>query len=122
MAKKRTKKFTVKRKTTTLELTGDYEGGEVEVVANTPMSMLFQIMGMDSAGLQEQEKLIRQFGDDILISWNFTNEAGDDLPADGDGVVTLDTDVFNAIVNAWTDSLGGGKNLDSQQKQPETSV
>lgn len=116
------KKFTVKRKTTTLELTGDYEGGEVEVVANTPMSMLFQIMGMDSAGLQEQEKLIRQFGDDILISWNFTNEAGDDLPADGGGVVTLDTDVFNAIVNAWTDSLGGGKNLDSQQKQPETSV
>lgn len=122
MMAKRTKKFAIKRKTKTLELKGDLEGGEVVVAANTPMSMLFQIMGIDSAGALEQERLIRQFGDDILISWNFTNEAGDDLPADGDGVVSLDTDVFNAIVSAWTDSLGGDKNLDSQQKQPETLV
>lgn len=119
---KRTKKFTVKRKTTTLELTGDYEGGEVVVVANTPMSVLFQIMSMDGAGLYEQEKLIRQFGDDVLVSWNFTNETGDDLPPTGDGVVALDADVFNAIVSKWTETLGGDKNLDSQPSEQEASV
>jgi len=119
---KRKKKFKVKRKTTTLELTGDYEGGEVVVVANTPMSVLFQIMSMDGAGLYEQEKMIRQFGDDVLVSWNFTNEAGDDLPPTADGVVALDTDVFNAIVSAWTDSLGGDKNLDLQPSEQEASV
>jgi len=119
---KRTKKFTVKRKTTTLELTGDYEGGEVVVVANTPMSVLFQIMDMDNAGLKDQEKLIRQFGDDVLVSWNFTNEAGDDLPPTGDGVVALDADVFNAIVSKWTETLGGDKNLDSQPSEQEASV
>ena len=87
MMAKRTKKFAIKRKTKTLKLKGDLEGGEVVVAANTPMSMLFQIMGVDTAGTKEQEKLIRQFGEDVLVSWNFTNEEGEDLPATGDGVV-----------------------------------
>jgi hypothetical protein len=122
MMAKRTKKFAIKRKTKTLKLKGDLEGGEVVVAANTPMSMLFQIMGVDTAGTKEQEKLIRQFGEDVLVSWNFTNEEGEDLPATGDGVVSLDNETFTGIVDVWIESLGGDKNLDSQPSEQETSV
>lgn len=116
------KKWTVKRKTTTLKLEGEYEGGEVVVSANAPMSVLFDIMAMDDANLKEQESLIRKFGDEVLVSWNFAGEDGKDIPATGDGVVSLDTELFNVIVNAWTDSLGGDRNLEQQPSEQETSV
>jgi hypothetical protein len=115
MMAKRTKKFAIKRKTKTLKLKGDLEAGAVVVAA-------FQIMGVDTAGTKEQEKLIRQFGEDVLVSWNFTNEEGEDLPATGDGVVSLDNETFTGIVDVWIESLGGDKNLDSQPSEQETSV
>jgi len=121
MAKKR-KKFIVKRETQTLELTGDYEGGEVVVVANTPMSFLFQILNMDNAGMKEQEELVRRFGDDLVVSWNFQDENENDIPANGDGTVSLSSEIFNAIVTAWTEAISGGENLESQPSEADTSV
>jgi hypothetical protein len=116
------KKFTVKRKTQTLELTGDYEGGEVVVVASAPMSFLFQISGMDESGMKEQEALVRRFGDDLIVSWNLVDEDGNDIPANGDGAASLPSDIFNAIVTAWTQAIAGDSNLESQPSEQKASV
>jgi hypothetical protein len=118
----KTKKFKLKRKTQKLELTGDYEGGEVVVVSSAPMSFLFQLVNMDGVGVKEQEELVRRFGNEIVVSWNFVDENDEDVPANGDGAVGLTSDLFSAIVSAWTESVGGDKNLDSQPSEPDTSV
>lgn len=120
MAKK--KKFRLVRKTQTLELTGDYEGGEVEINASAPMSFLFNLLKMGSESLAEQETVIRDFGDNVVLGWNFADADGNDIPADGDGMVALDSDAFNAIVTAWTERLSGGKNLEQPPSEPDTSV
>ena len=56
------------------------------------------------------------------MSWNLADEEGNDIPADADGVLTLDSEVFNAVIDAWKDYLVGGKNLDSAQPEQPASV
>jgi hypothetical protein len=118
----KTKKFKLVRKTQTLELTGDFEGGEIEVVSSTPISFAVKILGMDENTAGEQEALIREFGDHVLISWNFVNENDEDIPANGDGMVSIDADTFNALMQAWTQRNVTGENLDEPSTEADTSV
>ena len=125
MAKK--KKFTLKRKTYTLPLSGDLEGAEVEYSKRVPVEFLLQMEGLTTATVgdlstEDQRDIVRSFGDIVLVSWNLADEEGNDIPADADGVLSLDSEVFNAVVDAWKDHLIGGKNLDSAQPEQPASV
>lgn len=117
------KKFRLKRKTVTLEMHGDYEGGVIEVVSSTPISFALKILSMDTASADEQEALIREFGDRVLISWNFVDdETGDDIPATGEGVLSLDSETFNAVMEVWTGRVTVDSNLEQPPDGPDTSV
>lgn len=118
----KSKKFKLVRKTQTIELTGDYEGGVMTVVTSTPISFAVKILAMDEASAADQEALIREFGDDVLVSWNFTDEDGVDIPASGDGMVSIDAEAFNALMEAWTKRNVTAENLEQQPSEPDTSV
>ena len=122
MAAKKRKKFRLVRKTVTLELTGDYEGGEVEVSKSTPISFTIRILDIDTASGAEQEALIREFGDKVLVSWNFEDADGKDIPATGDGMILLDDDIYFEVMRAWTAQLRGSRNLEQPPSEPDTSV
>ena len=122
MASKKRKKFRLVRKTVTLDLTGDYEGGVVEVVTSVPISFTVKILDFDAASGAEQEALVREFGDKVLVSWNFEDEDGVDIPATGDGLVALDDKTFVAVMDAWGGTIEGGRNLEQPPDEPDTSV
>ena len=66
MAKK--KKFTLKRKTYTIPLTGDLEGAEVEYSKRVPVEFLLQMEGLTTATVgnlstDDQRDIVRSFGD-----------------------------------------------------------
>ena len=121
------KKFTIKRKTYKIPLTGDLEGAEVEYSKRVPVEFLLQMEGLTSATVgdlspDDQRDIVRSFGDIVLVSWNLADEEGNDIPADADGVLSLDSEVFNAVIDAWKDHLVGDKNLDSAQPEQPASV
>ena len=122
MATKKRKKFRLIRKTVTLELTGDYDGGEVEIVKSTPIAFTIRILDVDTTSGAEQEALIREFGDKDLVSWNFEDADGVDIPATGDGMISLDDDIYFEVMRAWTAQLRGGRNLEQPPSEPDTSV
>ena len=122
MTAKKRKKFRLVRKTVTLELTGDYEGGEVEIVKSTPIAFTIRILDVDTTSGAEQEALIREFGDKVLVSWNFEDADGVDIPATGDGMISLDDDIYVEVMRAWTAQLRGSRNLEQPPSEPGTSV
>ena len=116
------KKFKVPRKTRTVELEGDLEGGVVEI-GDAPMSFMLKLSNREEMNTaQEEEAMVRQFGDDVLVSWNLVGEDEEDIPANGEGAISLPSSIFNAVFLAWLTSLGGDKNLEQQQPEADTSV
>ena len=119
-------KLKLKRRTTTLKLSGDFEGGRVKVKKNCPIALILRILDMDSTSGKEQESLIREFGEKVLVSWNLQEEIKEDvfvdIPADGDGVFSLDDDVYFEVMRAWGDRFKGSRNLEQPPSEPDTSV
>ena len=92
-----------------------------------PVEFLLQMEGLTTATVgdlstDDQRDIVRSFGDIVLVSWNLADEKGNDIPADADGVLSLDSEVFNAVIDAWKDYLVGDKNLDSAQPEQPASV
>ncbi len=116
------KKFKVPRKARTIELDGDLEGGVVEI-GDAPMSFMLKLSSREEMKTaDEEEAMVRQFGDQVLISWNLVDEDEQDIPANGEGAISLPSSIFNAVFLAWLSSLGGDENLEKQQPEANTSV
>ena len=66
---------------------------------------------LDLQSLSTDEKTIiesyKKFGDEILLSWNFTNSEGAVLPATGQGMLDLPPAVAIGILGAWTKEASG---------------
>ena len=124
MAKKNTKRFRLKRRTETLELTGEYEGGEIVVAVDAPISFVFR-MGDISGGmpLSDQLDLVREFGDTVIQSWNLEDADGVEIPADAEGAISLPFPVALAIIETWSKYvMGTDRNLAEPSSEPDTSV
>ena len=120
MAKKKSK-LILKKKTTTIPLAGTLEGGHAKVRDNIPMQMVIDIQSIEDMTRAEQHAVIMKFGDDVLLEWNLATEEGD-IPATGEGLLSLGVGEYLAFFRAWGDSINGDKNLDLQQRPPEASV
>lgn len=94
-----------KRRTVTLEFTdeqGEFAGLEVEA-ASLPLGEFFKLSKAVSKGdvtEREMEMLLGTFARS-LVSWNVVEEDGTPVPANYDGIMTMDLDFVLKLVDTW---------------------
>jgi len=99
-------KWVVPQRELTIDLTGDFAGAQLvcklDVTIQTFLDL--QQLSVDENTIIESYK---RFGDEILLSWNFTKEDGSALPATGEGMLGLPPAVAIGILSAWTKEASG---------------
>lgn len=67
-------------------------------------------------------ELITEFSS-VLLSWNMTEEDGTEVPADFDGLMSIDIDDVMRIINAWqVASSGVAAPLEIESRSGESSL
>ena len=120
MAKR--KKFKVKQQTREIDLTGTLEGGWAKLNLNMPMRLMLNIENLDELSKQEQRDTIVEFGDSVLVEWNLVGTDGNDIPPNGEGLLSLGSADYLSFFRSWAVKVNGGENLEQQSSEPDTSV
>ena len=107
MALRKHEGFRVSKRTKIVEFEPDSEwhGIEAEVRISVPFKTLIWMQGITTEG--DQAKIIdtyKMFADDFLIEWNIQDEDGEPYPATADGIMLVDSDLVNAIVEKWVEA------------------
>lgn len=84
----------------------EYDGAEVTVSLSASVG-LYMEMSKGARGTDELNALFHRFGDELLVEWNITDRHGNLRPADGQGMVDVDTDFAQAILSTWLDTKAG---------------
>lgn len=97
-------------RTKRVELTGDYAGWHATVRTNAPVGLFLNITQLNDRdeganGLTVLAGLIAILPS-LVIAWNFVDEDGLPLPCTRAGMERLPTDLFMALVNAFTETTG----------------
>ena len=92
----------IKAKTKTVQLDGEFSGGEVTVRSNAPMSV---ILRLDKLKGGEDFDALLDLIPEIVTAWNFTDEAGAPVPVSPDGIRALPVDLFQAVMAAFNESI-----------------
>jgi hypothetical protein len=103
--------FALQRSKMTLEFEKDHDlhGLEVECNLDIPLSVFLEFQ--DNIGQAEEEgsKALRRafeiFANDVLVSWNFTNDSGKTIPANRDGFFELSPRIASSIMTNWSSSV-----------------
>jgi hypothetical protein len=100
--------FRVSKRTKIVEFEPDSEwhGIEVEVRISVPFKTLIWMQGVTTGG--DQSAIIdtyKMFAEDFLIEWNIQDEDGVPYPATADGIMLVDSDLVNAIVEKWVEAV-----------------
>lgn len=84
-----------------------YEGLEVQA-KSLPLRDFLALQGQDEgeAGL----KVIDKFGD-ALVSWNLEDEEGNLIPANADGLGSLEFSFVKILLDAWMEAVASVPNL-----------
>jgi hypothetical protein len=99
-------KWIVPQRELTIDLTGDFAGAQVVCKLDVSIQTFLDLQQMSTS----EESIIKsynKFGEEILLSWNFTNSDGTDLPATGEGMLELPPAVAIGILGAWTREASG---------------
>ena len=85
----------------------EYAGFEARVLlAPVPLGLQLSFQRRITSGdPQEIEDTIREFGDVLLSSWNVVDGIGVPVPADGDGLLTQDLGLAQALIGGWSEAL-----------------
>lgn len=84
----------------------DYAGAEVvcRSVSLGAFMEYLNVLGLDTVA--EVESLLRRFGDEVLVSWNWEID-GKPLPADGTGFLAIPPEASRQIMSAWQLAVRG---------------
>ena len=96
-----TKGFRLQKRTARLVFSGDYEGAEVVVRLDVPVSVFLDIQDMVSN--EEQLRVFELFGKKVLEEWNVENDEGDSVPATADGMKDIPLEFANQIIQQWVE-------------------
>lgn len=84
-----------------VDLDGEFAGWWVQVRTNTPImeyARLLEFEGAEGAALvRAMGEVIAHLFPQLIVSWNWVDEFGADLPCDAAGFATLSVEEFNAI-------------------------
>ena len=95
------KGFRIQKSTARLVFAGDYEGAEIVVRLDVPVSVFIEIQDMVSN--EQQLKVFELFGAKVLQEWNLENDDGNPVPATSDGMQTIPLDFANLIIEKWVE-------------------
>lgn len=100
--------FKAKTKTMRLVFEGDYDGLEVvakSVSTGTFMSLVELADKVDNGDMKSVVELFRGFSK-ALVSWNAEDEDDNPIPADLDGLKSIDFDLALFIIAEWLKGIG----------------
>ena len=100
------KGFRVPEKTARITFAGtDYDGAEIRVLLSVTFGQFIALR--ESAQSEDQERMARLFGDDVLMSWNLEDADGQPIPANGDGMLAIPLELTNLVVQHWVEEIAG---------------
>lgn len=82
-----------------------YHGAVIECRLDVPMSLYLEMLE-GSEDRKKADALNRKWAEEVVISWNFEEDDGSEIPANGDGLVSLPPAVVNEIVTRWVEEVG----------------
>jgi hypothetical protein len=101
--------FKLPNRVLTMELE-EYEGSEVKCRLDIKMKTFFELQELANAESTETiMKAYEIFGDEILIEWNFEQEDGTPLPANGKGMHELSPQISMSLLSNWVQQISKGK-------------
>jgi hypothetical protein len=98
--------FKIPNRKLVIEL-ADYEGAEVTCKLDVKMKTFFSLQDLASDN-DSIESAYTVFGDQILESWNFENENGEEIPATAKGMLEIPPSIAIALMSAWTQEVSSG--------------
>lgn len=91
-----------------LKFEGEYDGLEV-MVRSLSMGQLIQARGGGSGDGKDGTGELVELLAERLVSWNLEDEDGQPVPPTLEAIKGEDNDLIFAIINHWTDAIGGVK-------------
>tara|TARA_R110000765_G_scaffold65874_1_gene127668 strand:+ start:163 stop:543 length:381 start_codon:yes stop_codon:yes gene_type:complete len=98
--------WTIPKRELTIKLEGDFEGAELTCKLDVSIKIFLELQKL-SSDASTIVKSYEMFGNNILLNWNFTNEDGSKLPANGKGMLELTPAIAIGILGAWTNQASG---------------
>lgn len=91
-------------KTKDVNLTGEWEGWNAKLRVNPPIgpwiNKMEQLTSMEGGKITQQLTLMCEILADLLVSWNFVDEDGNDIPANLEGLLSLGMELLGELFNA----------------------
>ena len=101
MVAKVSKGFRLQKRTARLVFSGDYEGAEVVVRLDVPVSVFIEIQ--DLVSNEDQFRVFEVFGEKVLEEWNLEDDDGTPVAATAAGMQTIPLDFANTIIEKWVE-------------------
>lgn len=125
--------FKVKKKLYLVKFAADTDLAGFEItMASVPTATLLELEDMtgDAEKTKKDNGSFRRICEifaGALIGWNLEDDQDQPVPANFDGIGTLDPDVVMAIIMRWTEAISGvsealGKDSTSGSPSPEASI
>ena len=100
------KGFRIPDQTAHLTFSGtDYDGAEIWVRLN--VSFRHYIALREAAEGDDQAKMAALFGGDVLMDWNLEDDAGQPIPANGEGMLEIPLSLAMLVVQHWVEAVSG---------------
>ena len=98
--------FRIPERTALITFEGtDYDGAEIQLRLSVSFAQFIALR--ESAQGEDQEGMARLFGDNVLMEWNLEDDAGQPIPATGDGMLAIPLDLTNLVVQHWVEAVAG---------------
>ena len=100
------KGFRIPDQTAHLTFSGtDYDGAEIWVRLN--VSFRHYISLREAAEGDDQARMAALFGGDVLMDWNLEDDAGQPIPANGEGMLEIPLSLAMLVVQHWVEAVSG---------------
>ena len=100
------KGFRLPEKTARITFEGtDYDGAEIQLRLSVSFAQFIALR--ESAQSEDQEGMARLFGETVLMEWNLEDDAGQPIPATGDGMLAIPLQLTNLVVQHWVEEVAG---------------
>ena len=100
------KGFRLPEKTARITFEGtDYDGAEIQLRLSVTFAQFIALR--ESAQGEDQEVMARLFGQNVLMDWNLEDDAGQPIPANGEGMLEIPLSLAMLLVQHWVEAVSG---------------
>lgn len=92
-------------RTVLLQFEGDWDGAEVRCRRSVSTRVALDFADFaDLPSASEKKQLMKDFAEQVLISWNLETESGEPIPATPDTFLDQETEFTGLIISAWAEA------------------